>query len=418
MRKLLFILLLFSFGSLEAQNTWLKKADFGGGNRDVASGFAIGNNGYILSGTDTGGYFTDTWVWKSDSNVWRMVAPYAAGKRIGTRGVSLNGLGYVLGGEKPSNCFIHLHGAVCGGTFYKEIWSYNPDVNIWTLVDTLFPAQARDMAVAVASPADSTIYYGTGNANDSAYLTDWWAFYVPTKTWTQLADFPGGQRSSAVGFLLNGKIYVGTGNDNDSLNHATNDFWEYTRATNSWKRIADIPGLPLRCASAFAIGNYGYVCLGIGDTTYSRKCWRYNPSDNSWGLVASCATGAGDAVSFSIGPNGYVGTGSHGSVYFNQFWAYTPETNLTIPNPVTPLSLTLYPNPAKGSVNLNYSGVTTFPATISIMDVLGNVVSTTTLNINLSYLSIDVSTLNSGVYFYQITGAGKNLKTGKILISR
>ena len=197
MRKLLLLLFIFVLGNVHAQNTWMQKANFGGGGRDNASGFAIGNMGYILSGTDTGGYFTDMWAWNSITNVWNQVASYPAKKRIGTRGVSLNGYGYVLGGEEPAKCYAPIrHGGVCAGTFFGDIWRYNPDSNSWLELDT-FPGLARNYAVAVADPNDSTIYYGTGNNNDSAYLSDWWAFYIPGNKWTQLAGFPGGQRSNA-----------------------------------------------------------------------------------------------------------------------------------------------------------------------------------------------------------------------------
>ena len=39
-----------------AQNTWKKKADFGGGARYGAVGFSIGSKGYIGTGYDNGSY--------------------------------------------------------------------------------------------------------------------------------------------------------------------------------------------------------------------------------------------------------------------------------------------------------------------------------------------------------------------------
>src|ERR1700679_463685 len=109
MKKILFLLFLFVGGSstslLHAQDTWSQKAGFAPGGRDDASGFAVGNTGYILCGTDTGGYFTDMWAWNSLNNTWTEVNPYPAKKRIGTKSVSFNGYGYVLGGEEPASCF-------------------------------------------------------------------------------------------------------------------------------------------------------------------------------------------------------------------------------------------------------------------------------------------------------------------------
>ncbi|HTA27698.1 MAG TPA: kelch repeat-containing protein, partial [Bacteroidia bacterium] len=398
------------------QNTWVQKADFAPGGRDDASGFAIGNTGYILSGTDTGGYFTDMWAWNSLNNAWTQVNSYPAKKRIGTKSVSFNGYGYVLGGEEPASCYgpVKTHGAVCEGTFFKDIWRYNPDSNSWRMIDT-FPGLARDFAVAVINPNDSTIYYGTGNDNDTVYLSDWWAFYIPTATWTQLADFPGGQRDNAVSFCIDGKIYVGTGNDNDRTNYATNDFWQYTPSTNSWARIADIPGTPLRCATAFSIGNYGYVCLGVGDTAYTTAGWKYSPADNTWSSIAPYGGYAmTDGVAFTIGSNAYVGTGSHNGDDLSQFWEYTTETT-TLP---TTSFINLYPNPAKNTITLNYSGITELPATLKLMDALGNVVNTYTLTTTYGQPDIDVTALHSGTYFYRIYASGKVLNSGKFVIAK
>lgn len=416
MRKLLFLLFIFVLGSVNAQNTWLQKADFGGGGRDDASGFAIGNTGYILSGTDTGGYFTDMWAWNSGTNVWNEVAPFPAQKRFGIRSVSFSGYGYVLGGEEPAKCYgpIKRHGGVCAGTFFADIWRYNPDSNSWLELNP-FPGHSRNFAVAMADPDDSTIYYGTGNDNDSAYLSDWWAFYIPGNTWTRLADFPGGQRANAIGFFANGNIYAGTGNDNDPANYATSDFWQYTPSSNSWKQVADVPGIPLRCASAFSINNYGYVCLGIGDTTYTTGGWKYNAASNAWDSIANYGGGfMADAVAFTIGSNGYVGTGSHNGNEYSQFWEYS--TVSTAPNNTS--FINLYPNPAKSTMYFNYSGITQLPATLKLIDALGNIMNTYIINNNYGQVILDVATFNSGTYFYRVYGSGKVLNSGKFVIAR
>ena len=426
MRKLLFVLFLFVATApvcmLNAQNTWLQKASFGGGNRDDGSGFAIGNTGYILSGTDTGGYFTDMWAWNSDSNVWRQKASFPGGKRIGSRSVSLNGYGYVLGGEEPASCFIvKKRTAVCLGTFFGDNWRYNPDSNTWLKLDT-FPGAPRDFGVAVADPNDSTIYFGTGNDNDSAYLSDWWAFYTPTGAWTQLADFPGGQRCNDVGFFINGDIYVGTGNDNDSANYATSDFWKYTPATNTWTRLPDLPGIPRRCASAFTIGNYGYVCLGVGDTTYTSGGWRYNPATNNWAIMANYGGGVmADGIGFTIGSKGYVGTGMYDGNDYSQFWEYTFDSILNVPNPINPAEFNLYPNPNNGKFTIQSSGVNSHPdsyrESVAVYNELGELVNSP-FTTHHSQFTLDLSGQPCGIYFYQILDSGKVINSGKFIIAR
>jgi len=425
MRKLLLLSFIFISGlssfAVMAQNTWVNKNPFGGGMRDEASGFAIGNTGYILSGTDTGSYFMDMWAWNSANNVWNEAASYPGGERIGTRSVSLNGFGYVLGGEHPSNCFLQIGGGVCGGTFYSDVWRYNSDSNTW-VIDTAFPGIARDLAVAVADPDDSTIYYGTGNYNGITYLSDWWAFYTPKHRWTQLAGFPGGQRDNAVGFFANGAVYIGTGDDNDSVNDVSNDFWKYTPSSNTWTKIANVPGMPLRCASAFSIGQYGYVCLGLtSNATYTSGGWRYNTVSNSWQAIANYGGGMmADGVAFTIDSSGYVGTGSYVNSTYGQFWEYTFDNSPTLG--VTTISKTtginLYPNPAKNTVNIDYSDINSLPATFTLINILGNTVSSCSINNTSGHTIIDISNLADGLYLYQVTDSGKLLKTGKVIIAK
>ncbi len=419
MCKQLLLLFLFAFGSLEAQNTWQKKASFGGGDRGNACGFAIGNTGYILSGTDTGLFFTDMWSWNADSDSWKQVASYPGGNRVGLNSVVCNGSAYVIAGGKPSNCFGKVGGGVCGLGFFKDIWMYNPEARLWSYIDSSFPGKSRAYAVAVTDPVHEVIYFGTGDDNGTSYLSDWWAFNTKTRTWKIRTNFPGGPRDNAVGFYLNGKIYVGTGNNNDSVNNASNDFWEYTPSTNRWKRIADIPGIPLRCASAFTIGNYGYVCLGIGDTSYTSAGWRYDPSTNSWLKIADYPLGAiANAVAFTIGTNAYIGTGSNNSYYFRDLWAYTADDMLGVTIPTPAIAVNIYPNPSKTTASFKFSGIPALPAQLTIVDLLGNIVSSANLTQASGQFSLNVSELNSGIYFYRIFSGENQLKSGKFLISR
>lgn len=428
MRKLVSLFYFFTVGSslltLHAQNTWLSKAPYGGGMRNDASGFAIGNTGYILSGTDTGGYFMDMWAWNSSSNTWNEVASYPGGERVGTKSVSLNGFGYVLGGEHPSNCFLTggklTGGGVCGGTFYSDVWRYNPDSNTW-VIDTGFPGLGRDFAVAVSDPDDSTIYYGTGNNNGTTYLSDWWAFYTPKHKWTQLANFPGGQRANAVGFFANGNIYVGTGDDNDTLNYATNDFWKYAPESNTWTRVANIPGIPLSNASAFSIGNYGYVCLGLNNATYTSAGWRYTITTGSWQPIANYGGGVmADGVAFTIDSNGYIGTGAYVDSIYSQFWEYTFDNSPTLGVPTFAKTsiINIYPNPAQNVVNVSFAGINNRPATFTLMDITGNIVNTYSINNPAGQATMDISGLSAGIYLYEVSDSGKVFKTGKLIIAR
>ncbi|HET7818338.1 MAG TPA: kelch repeat-containing protein [Bacteroidia bacterium] len=146
-------------------------------------------------------------------------------------------------------------------------------------------------------------------------------------TWIQKASIPFTARWGAIGFAITNRGYVGTGYDG-SINYG--DFWSYNAVTNSWSQIASIPAR--RSASAFTIGNYGYVCFGIDQSSnFYNDIWEYDPSGNTWAQKANFPGSARyGAAGFSIGNKGYVACGNEGSAagpYTNDFWEYDPVTN-------------------------------------------------------------------------------------------
>lgn len=75
-----------------------------------------------------------------------------------------------------------------------------------------------------------------------------------------------------------------------------------------------------------------------------------------------------------------------------------------------------YPNPATNTVNFDYKLSSNSNATISIVNLLGSVVKRSDLNPASNKISIDVSDLPQGVYFYSIDIDGKVYKTQKLIV--
>ncbi len=90
---------------------------------------------------------------------------------------------------------------------------------------------------AVSFVIGDTAYIGTGDKGSTT--TDFWKYVPATKTWTQIADFPGLRRSQAVAFALNGKGYVGTGRGDGTH---FNDFYRYDPTTDTWNEVAPFGG--------------------------------------------------------------------------------------------------------------------------------------------------------------------------------
>ncbi len=94
---------------------------------------------------------------------------------------------------------------------------------------------------------------------------------------------------------------------------------------------SEFPGGSREAASAFSIGEKGYICLGFGSRTLEGRygdLWEYDPASDRWTQKADF--GGDDrnyAVAFVIGDVGFVGTGNSLTDKFDDFWRYLPETD-------------------------------------------------------------------------------------------
>ena len=181
-----------------------------------------------------------------------------------------------------------------------------------------FPGPARHRATGAS--VGNRGYFGLGHVNSvfDILFDDWFEYDPGSDSWTQKANFPGGQRYHAATFTIGNKIYVGTGRDPSST--LRTDFYCYDAATNSQSAITSFPGSGRRGAVGFAINGYGYVGTGSGTSDF----FRYNPTTNSWSPVASLpGTGRISAVAFEINGKGYLTTGDDGGPT-NDMWEYNP----------------------------------------------------------------------------------------------
>jgi len=132
---------------------------------------------------------------------------------------------------------------------------------------------------------------------------------------------------NAFAFVIGNKAYVGGGIDN---NQYPDDFYSFD-GTN-WAKVASLKSdkdpvydLTRQAASAFVIGNYGYV-VGGKKSAVLNTTWKYDPAKNEWvnkhqALPQNAREGA---VAFSIDSKGYLTTGANGSFRFDDTWVFTP----------------------------------------------------------------------------------------------
>ncbi|HTI10574.1 MAG TPA: hypothetical protein VL832_18525 [Puia sp.] len=302
-----------------ATNTWTRKADFRGAGTSGATGFSIGNKGYMGTGIDSLSQSTnDFWQFDPITNVWTRKANFGGAVRNAASGFSVGGKGYIGLGQ----------GGMPFIPTYADFWEYDPQTDTWTQKADFGGGERWG---ATGFPVGNKGFLGIGNNNLFRSQNDFWEYDPATNTWVQKANFAGDARGQAIGFGIGSKGYIGTGyrNINDNIHGPTTDFWAYDTASNTWSKEADFGGGPRQDAVGFSIAGKGYVGTGI-DGSPKKDFWEYDPATSQWKQKADFAGGDRRvAIGFGTGEKGYLGTGFVLSrfSFFKDLWQYDPATN-------------------------------------------------------------------------------------------
>ncbi|MFD2743083.1 MULTISPECIES: Kelch repeat-containing protein [Sphingobacterium] len=248
---------------------WEPRAEFAGGVRNSAVGFAIGNAGYVGTGYDGETALNDFYRFDSASNTWTKIADFPGTPRVEATAFSLGGFGYVGLGR------------TVGGRTFSDMYRYDPSNDTWTLVPTQF---GWTRTGAFAFVIGDRAYIGGGSFNNQL-PEDFFSF--DGTTWTKLND----------------------------LNRSDADQTYDVRRFNT---------------STFVIGGMGYIVSGRGPAGLVANVWKYNPATDVWTNEHQAIQGAGareKAIGFALGNRGFISTGSNGtgvSSFFNETLVFTP----------------------------------------------------------------------------------------------
>lgn len=292
-----------------ATNSWSQKANYTGGLRVNGTVFMIGCRPIVGMGTDGLTWVNDIWEYFAATDTWKQRTNLGGDERQWGFSFSIGNKGYMGAG---SNTWRNL----------KDFWEYDPETNTWTQKAD-FGGVERTAAVGFA--IGNKGYAGTG-MQSFAEQKDFWEYDPALNTWTQKADFGGGFRQQAAGFSIGNKGYVGTG-----TYFATDykDFWEYNPASNTWSQKTSFGGAARKMAVGFSVKDKGYIGTGTGLSSYS-DFWEYDPATNVWVTRSSFVNARRNASAFSIGNKGYMGLGydAFGGYYAKDLWEYDPATDV------------------------------------------------------------------------------------------
>jgi N-acetylneuraminic acid mutarotase len=230
--------------------------------RAFATGFAIGNKGYVCLGSDGSVFKSDLWEYDPPTNHWTQRASYpSTAPRNAAFAFVINDQAFVCGGvdndfiysdffmyDQPNNSWTPLgaipNGPTCFGSTFTingygyvfggdhgisesdEVWRYDPTGGgSWEQMNSS-PVVIRQTAVSFVLGGIG--YFGLGQTQYETPFDDMFSYDPVGDEWTPIGLFPGGVRCWATGTSTGDRAFVGTG-----WNFSTTffkDWWEFTPA--------------------------------------------------------------------------------------------------------------------------------------------------------------------------------------------
>ena len=240
------------------------------------------------------------------------------------------------GVHHPITFSYNEYGYVVTGSNTNNTYRYDKTNDTWTQLSD-FPGGDRGYAYGLQ--VGGKAYMGFGSTPNSTFPNDWWEYDIINDIWNQKADFPSNGRNHPAMVDVGGKIYVGCGSNSANLG----DWWEYDINSDSWSQKADLPANDRHHPFYFSIDNYAYVGFGHGSVTgpgsnpssssyIYNDFYRYDPSSDTWLRMQDFPSEARVAgTQFSFNGKGYVLSGdgdNHGPLDSGELWEYNPVNDL------------------------------------------------------------------------------------------
>jgi N-acetylneuraminic acid mutarotase len=222
-------------------------------------------------------------------------------------------------------------GFVVAGSNTDHVYKYDENNGNWSQLSD-FPGGERGYAYGVA--VGDKAYIGFGSDLNGMYPIDWWEYNMISDIWTQKANFPNIGRNHPAMVNVGDKIFIGCGSNNTGN---LGDWWEYDIPNDVWQQKIDLPANDRHHPFYFGIGNYAYVGFGHGsvigpgsnpnsNSNIYNDFYRYDPSNDSWLQLSDFPSESRVAgTQFSYNGKGYILSGdgdNHGPLDSGEFWEY------------------------------------------------------------------------------------------------
>ena len=245
--------------------------------RNAATGFPVGNKGYITTGYNPDQkYLADTWEYDPETNTWRQMDDFKGGARYYALGFGIDNYGYVGTGYNDN--------------YLKDFYRFDPTAaagSQWTIVNG-FGGQKRQGATAFVIDGKA---YVCGGQNNNSDVSDFWRFDPSAATpWTQLRDIANTSdddydddytsivRSYGVSFVIDGKAYLTLGSTAGGSYYS--NYWSYDPETDLWEGddLTAFEGSTRIHAVCFSTGTRGIIATGgSGSSSYFDDTWELKP---------------------------------------------------------------------------------------------------------------------------------------------
>ncbi|MDG1841772.1 MAG: kelch repeat-containing protein [Crocinitomicaceae bacterium] len=187
-------------------DSWAQKANLPGVGRRNAVAFEINGNGYVGCGmshaqSQSGNALKDFWKYDPVNNQWSSIDDFDDGRIYFATGFSIGNKGYVCGGKYGPN------------DYSDELWEYDPSTDSWDKKED-FPGGVRYQLTSFS--ISNFGYVGLGTDQDM-HRKDLWRYDPSNDQWTQKVDFPASERACAHSFVINDKGYICMGTNGAML---------------------------------------------------------------------------------------------------------------------------------------------------------------------------------------------------------